>query len=122
MTVFQWITLPVLAALAVLDGYRVLFAHPSFRRDRVIRFVVWLLAAAAVYNPDITTAIANRVGIGTGTNLVLYAFVLAFLVVSFQFYSRSVRFERQLTDVVRHIAVREAERAAATDPPKPGAP
>lgn len=119
MTLFQWITLPVLAAVAALDGYRVLFAHPSFRKDRVIRFVVWLLAAAAVYNPELTTAVASRVGIGSGSNLVLYAFVLAFLAVSFVFYSRSVRLERQLTDVVRHIAVSEARRGG--DPTRPGA-
>jgi hypothetical protein len=117
VTLFQWITIPVLGLLAVLDGYRVLFAHPPFRKDRVVRFAVWLLAAAAVYNPDLTSVIANRLGIQRGTDLVLYGFVLAFLVVSFVFYSRSVRVERQLTDVVRHIALSEAKHGPSEPTP-----
>jgi hypothetical protein len=121
VNLFQWITLPVLLLAAALDGYRVLFGVPSFRKDRVIRFVVWLLAAAAVFNPELTTAVANRVGIGSGSNLVLYAFVLAFLAASFVFYSRSVKLERQLTDVVRHIAVAEAQRGGEPTA-RPGAP
>jgi small membrane protein len=41
---------------------------------------------------------------------VLYLFVVAFLFAAFYFYSRSVKTERQLTQVVRHIAVMEAKR------------
>jgi hypothetical protein len=115
-TVFQWIVFPPLVLLALLDGYRVLFSKPSFRRDRFIRFVVWLVAAAAVFNPNLTAEIANAIGIGRGTDLVLYLFVVAFLFVAFHFYSRSVKTERQLTQVVRHIAVMEAKRGGTREP------
>lgn len=112
-TVFQWIVFPPLVLLALLDGYRVLFAKPTFRRDRFIRFVVWLVAAAAVFNPNLTAEIANAIGIGRGTDLVLYLFVVAFLFAAFHFYSRSVKTERQLTQVVRHIAVMEAKQGGS---------
>jgi small membrane protein len=111
-TVFQWVVFPPLVLLALLDGYRVLFAKPTFRRDRFLRFVVWLVAAAAVFNPALASEVAAAVGIGRGTDLVLYLFVVAFLFAAFYFYSRSVRTERQLTQVVRHIAVMEAKRGA----------
>lgn len=110
MTGFQWATLPPLLLLAALDGVRVMVGHPTFRRDRLLRFVVWLTAAAAIYNPGLPSWVAAALGIGRGTDLVLYVFVLAFLVVSFRFYAQGVKLQRQLTQVVRHVAISEARR------------
>ena len=117
MTVFQWIVLPLLALLACYDGYAMLARRPLFRRDRVVRFLIWMLAATAVYNPELTTELANKVGITYGKDLILYGFVLAFLAVSFIFYSWTVRTERQITDLVRHIAKSEAQRGGKGEPP-----
>ena len=116
MTLFQWIVLPLLAMLALFDGYGVVFRRPLFRRDRVVRFVIWLLATAAVYNPELTTELANKVGITYGKDLILYGFVLAFLGVSFVFYSWTVRTEQQITELVRHIAKAEAQRGKGEPP------
>ena len=69
-----------------------------------------MTAAAAIYNPHLTSMAAGAVGITRGTDLVLYVFVLAFLAVSFTFYARSLRLERQLTDVIRHVAIQEARK------------
>lgn len=113
MTGFQWATIPPLLLLALLDGSRVLLGHPSFRRDRLLRFVVWMLAAATIYNPGLTSWVANALGIDRGTDLVLYVFVLAFLLVSFRFYAQGVKLQRQLTQVVRHVAITEARRGDA---------
>ncbi len=110
MTGFQWATIPVLLLLAAIDGPRVLFGHPTFRRDRLIRFLVWLAAAAAIYNPGLTSWVANWLGIDRGTDLVLYVFVMAFLAVTFRFYAQGVKLQRQLTQVVRHVAMSEAKR------------
>ena len=110
MTGFQWATVPPLLVLALLDGSRVLVGHPSFRRDRLLRFVVWMAAAAAIYNPGLTSWVANSLGIDRGTDLVLYVFVLAFLLVTFRFYAQGVKLQRQLTQVVRHVAISEAQR------------
>jgi small membrane protein len=120
MTGFQWATIPVLLLLAAVDGPRVLFGHPSFRRDRLLRFVVWLAAAATIYNPDLTSWVANWLGISRGTDLVLYVFVMAFLAVTFHFYAQGVKLQRQLTLVVRHVAISEAKRGGppATDRPQ----
>lgn len=117
MTPFQWILLPPLALLVCIDGFGLLFRRPLVRRDRTVRFLIWVLATAAVYNPEITTELANRVGITYGKDLILYGFVLAFLAVSFTFYSWTVRTERQITELTRHIAKAEAQRGGQAEPP-----
>lgn len=110
MTAFQWIAVPILALLFVVDLVRVLFLRPMFRSDRLLRAMVWLAAAVAIWWPELTVYLANAVGIQRGADLVLYLFVLVFLGAGFYFYSQSVRLERQLTDVVRHVAINEAKK------------
>jgi hypothetical protein len=107
---FQKIVLPLLALLACYDGFGLLFRSPFFRRDRALRFTIWVLAVAAVFNPDFTSRIANVFGITYGKDLILYGTVLAFLAVSFTFYSWTVRTEKQITDLARHIAKNEAQK------------
>lgn len=121
MNLFQWITLPVVGLLLVLDGYAILFRRPTFRRDRLIRWVVWAAAFAAIYNPNLTSEVAQSIGIQRGTDLVLYLFVLAFLGTAFYFYSQYIRLHRQMTDVVRHVAINEAHRGQS-DAPDPNQP
>jgi len=54
--------------------------------------------------------LADVLGIGRGTDLVFYLFVLAFLGAAFFFYSRLVRMQRQITQLIRDNAIREAQR------------
>lgn len=109
MIPFQRFALPVLGILIIVELYRRLS-----RRDRslanLLRFFLWLAAFVAICWPNMTTAIATTIGIERGADLVLYVFVLSFLATSFYFYSRSVRMERQLTQVVRHLAIEGARR------------
>lgn len=117
MNLFQWLTVPPLAALALFDLSRALVRRPRFRPDLLVRAAVWAAGAVAIYDPLITVRIAKSIGIERGTDLVVYLFALAFLGTSFFFYSRLVRMQRQITELVRHIAIREAEHRP---PPGPG--
>jgi small membrane protein len=117
VNLFQWLTVPPLAALALFDLSRAVARRPRFRIDLLIRAVVWAAGAVAIYDPLLTVRIANVIGIETGTNLVVYLFALAFLGTSFFFYSRLIRMQRQITELIRHIAIREAEQR----PPETGA-
>jgi hypothetical protein len=116
VNVFQWLTVPALAALALFDLYRALFRRPRFRIDLLVRSVVWAAGAYTIYDPMITVRIAKAVGIERGTDLVVYIFALAFLGASFFFYSRLIRMQRQITELIRHIAIEEAERRPPSDP------
>ncbi len=109
MNLFQLLTLSVLGAALVAELIG-LVRKPAGRRLRLVRSAVWLSAAGAIVYPALLQTFANQIGIGRGADLVLYLFVLAFLGVTFYFYSRYLRLQGQLTDVVRHLAIQNARR------------
>ena len=116
MNLFQWLTVPPLAVLALFDLSRALVRRPRFRPDLLLRAAVWAAGAVAIADPMITVRLARAIGIERGTDLVVYVFALAFLGTSFFFYSRLVRMQRQITELVRHIAIQEAEYRPPTGP------
>jgi hypothetical protein len=107
MNLFQWLTLPVLLAVLLIEVVG-LVRKPTGTRLRWLRALVWAAAAAAIVYPELPQVLANQIGIGRGADLVLYLFVLAFLGVTFYFYSRYLRLQGQLTDVVRYLAIQNA--------------
>jgi len=63
----------------------------------------------AVMRPDDLSALAKLVGVGRGTDLVLYALVVAFMAGMFSFYQRFRVVDRRYTELARTVAIREAE-------------
>jgi hypothetical protein len=114
MNLFQWLTLPVLLALVLAECVGVVRKATGWKL-RLFRAVLWAAAAVAIVNPELAQGLANHIGVGRGADLVLYLVVLAFLAVSLYFYSRYVRLQRQLTDVVRHLAIQNAQRGGQED-------
>ena len=62
--------------------------------------------------PNWTTLIARKLGINRGTDLLLYVLVLAVLQGFLIIYLKLRRVRRELTLLVRELAIREAERSA----------
>jgi hypothetical protein len=106
---FQLLALAFLAVNLVLDIRRELKGL-GHRGLRWLRILVWLTAALAIWRPDSVTQVAHWLGIGRGADVVLYGFVLAFLATSFYWYSQHVLVQRQLTEIVRHLAIKEARQ------------
>jgi hypothetical protein len=106
--IFQILAIVAVVAIAVLvvrgGGAR----HQAIRRILLVLFV--LGAAVAVLFPQVLTWIANLVGIGRGTDLLLYLLVIAFLAVVATTYRRFRQMEEQITTLARHVALLEAER------------
>ena len=76
------------------------------------RVALVLFAVANVYavmRPDDLSALARLVGVGRGTDLVLYALVVAFMAGMFSFYQRFRVVDRRYTELARTVALREAE-------------
>jgi hypothetical protein len=65
---------------------------------------------AFAIEPNWTTSIAHRLGISRGTDLLLYLLVLTVLYGFLLIYLKLRRVRRELTLLVREIAIREAER------------
>jgi small membrane protein len=76
------------------------------------RIALVLFAVANVYavmRPNDLTAIAKLLGVGRGTDLVLYALVVAFMAGMFSMYQRFRVVDRRYTELARTMAIREAE-------------
>jgi hypothetical protein len=109
MSAFQILAVVLLGGLLLRDLWRWSRSGAS-AVVRVLRCGVWVGAAVAIAVPNLVQKVAELLGIGRGADVVLYLFVLAFLWVSFFFYSRCLRLEREITDLTRHLAIRDATR------------
>lgn len=74
------------------------------------------VAAGAVLRPDDLTRMADLLGIGRGTDLLLYVLVIVFAFATVVTYIRFRRVELLLTKVVRALAIEEAERREGHTP------
>lgn len=118
MTRFQIFLLIIFGGMALLSILGVLFSQS--RKTAGFTLVVSLCACAAAIWPNATTKIAQWVGIERGTDLILYCAVIAMMIGFFMFYVRLRHLRRELTQVVRHVAMLEAneQRASGTASPK----
>ncbi|QTG75117.1 DUF2304 domain-containing protein [Trueperella pecoris] len=95
----------------------------ALRRLLLVVFVI--LAAVSIIFPDITTDVAHVLGVGRGTDLLLYLTIIAFLSYAVVSYRRMVILENRLVNLARELAVarthpdsltRVGEFAPSTDP------
>jgi hypothetical protein len=91
--------------------------HQAVRRILLVLFVVG--AGISVFFPQVLTTLANLVGIGRGTDLLLYIMVIAFLGFAATTYRRARQLENNITELSRQIALLGAEKPP-TDDAAPG--
>ena len=118
----MWIKVILLVAISsvALIGLRAPRGarHLALRRVALIAFV--LFAVASVLFPDVWNALANLVGVGRGTDLLLYVLIVVFLGYMATSYMRFRGMESQITQLSRQIALDEvgvtpAQSRAASD-------
>jgi hypothetical protein len=109
MNAFQIILVSVLGVAAALVAS--LLARGAI--GRVAAGAGLLVAAGGIVfaiKPDWTTEIAHLLGISRGTDLLVYLLVLVVMYGFLFVYLKLRRVRRELTLLVRELAVREAER------------
>jgi len=89
-------------------------SHLAIRRLLMMLFIV--AAVLSILFPQWLTWVAGLIGVGRGTDLLLYALVVMFLAFVYTQYRRNLAQQRQLTRLARAIALMEAERAEPRDP------
>ncbi len=107
MTLFQYLALLVVVGLLVLTLSAMVRGWAT-RKEGITWSLVWLLATIAIVNPDLTGTVARRLGIGRGADLLLYCAVVVMLIGFLMIYVRLRRLRRELTLLVRHMAIMEA--------------
>lgn len=89
-------------------------SHLAIRRMLYGVFV--LVAVLSILFPQWLTWVANLVGVGRGTDLLLYALVLMFLVFVYTQSRRNAAQQRSITLLARTLALLQAEKAAGQNP------
>lgn len=108
MNAFQFTALSGLALTATFQLIGFVRAT-SRRRQYVARLLACVAAAVAIAFPALTSSLARAIGIGRGTDLVLYLFIFASSAAMFHLYAKTVTLERKLTHLVRQDALRNAQ-------------
>lgn len=94
----------------------------AFKRIGFLLFCAF--GVLAVLKPDVMTWLANRVGVGRGTDLLLYILTVVFGFFALNTYLRFKDTERRLTRLARAMAIRDAvppERAVPREAEEAGA-
>ncbi|MGN6161479.1 MAG: DUF2304 domain-containing protein [Marmoricola sp.] len=92
----------------------------AVRRLGLLAFAA--LAALSVLFPTLWTRVAHLVGIGRGTDLVLYLLVIAFFSFVATMFRRQREAEQRYTQLARKVALSEAPPAGLQRPLEPPVP
>ena len=87
--------------------------HLAIRRVMLMVFAV--AAALSIFFPETLTRVASYLGVGRGTDLVLYATIVCFFVFMSTTYQRFRTMETTLTKLSRRIALDEAEKPVSAE-------
>ncbi|WP_346959680.1 DUF2304 domain-containing protein [uncultured Arthrobacter sp.] len=90
--------------------------HLAIRRIMLVIFAV--VAALSIFFPELLTMLARFLGIGRGTDLVLYGLVVSFMVFMATTYQRFRHMETTLTQLSRRIAIDETPRPWLNEAPQ----
>jgi len=82
--------------------------HQAIRRVLLVVFA--LAAGVVIVQPSVLSNLARVVGVGRGTDLLLYALAVAFACFLASYYGRQRALNRQITELTRALALAEAGR------------
>ena len=104
----------VLLSALVAIGYFGFLRRNRLPVNIMLVFLILAGAGVAVMFPAYTDTIAQALGVGAGKDLIIYLVVVLLLFLSLHFYTKSVDHQRQLTQLVREIAILRAEVERST--------
>lgn len=107
MTIFQ-LLLIVVIAIAAIAALRTLRGDRSIAIKRLIAILIAFAALLAIVFPEILTWAANLIGIGRGTDLLLYLFVIVTILFGVGAVRARARQDARVTELARAVALMEA--------------
>jgi len=87
--------------------------------DRLFVAFVGLVGSLFILKPEWTTLLAEKFGVGRGTDLVMYLSIIALLFFCLSLWSKSRDLEARLTANVRAQALSEGSQRASHEEKKP---
>lgn len=107
MTVFQ-LLLIIIVAIAALLSLRLFSGDRSLAIKRLVAILAAAAALFAIVFPEVLTWFANLLGIGRGTDLLLYLFILTTMLFAVATLRSRARRDARLTELARAVALMEA--------------
>lgn len=111
----MWIQFLLIAAVGALGALVMrrtgADSHLAIRRLLMMMFVI--AAVISILFPQWLSWLADLIGVGRGTDLLLYALVVTFLAFVYTQYRRNTARQRQITLLARELALLEASRDEA---------
>ena len=86
---------------------------------RILALLFAVLAAVAIIYPPVISAVAAFLGVGRGTDLLLYMLVIVVLATWLVQWRYNIAVQTRLTELTRALALSEARRTDPNDEPKP---
>lgn len=107
----NWIQVLLIAAIVLLLVYLLRSRRSARSRAWVkVGYVVFVLAGVyAVLRPNDTTVVAHWLGVDRGTDLMLYALIIAFVFTTLSAYMRFKDLELRYARLARAIALEGAQ-------------
>ncbi len=106
---FQWVFLGV-AVLASIGGVYLKIRKSWSARALLLWLCFWCLATLVTLWPESASRVAETFGIGRGADLVVYAAITLIFALLFRAEVHFDRLERQLTSLVRELALRDISK------------
>ncbi|WP_353112154.1 DUF2304 domain-containing protein [Microbacterium sp.] len=106
----MWIQILLIAGIVLLASVmmRRTGADSHLAIRRLLMLVFALGTILAIMFPQMLTWIARAIGVGRGTDLLLYVLVMVFLASVYTQHRRHVAHQRQLTLLARQVALLDA--------------
>lgn len=74
-------------------------------RDLIFWVCFWIVVGIIVIRPEVTSFLANLVGVGRGADLVIYLSIVLIFYIIFQITVKIEKMERNITKIVRTVAL-----------------
>ena len=98
----------LLISILLLGLY--IFRMRTILMDRLVMVVLFMAAIFFILFPDLSTVIANALGIGRGTDMIFYFFIVFSLFKFIGISSDRKRIDKSMTEIVRTIAIQNARK------------
>ncbi|MDO8559539.1 MAG: DUF2304 domain-containing protein [bacterium] len=85
------------------------YRHELGGGEAVLWSVLWVGVLSAAWFPHATDVVARWVGVGRGADLLIFTSIVALFVLVSWLLARVERVEREITEIVRHEALRRGE-------------
>lgn len=81
----------------------------NFKKSRLLILLLFAGTVFMIVFPDELTVVARKVGVRRGVDLLFYLTFTLFIFILVRFYKKIKYLERKLTDIVREMAIKQAE-------------